>query len=206
VNIVVNQLVIERVQQASVYPQPVLDASTPLSSDALDLAVPRVGYLIYRVERQLRTRLDEVMAANGVTTPQYIALSILRDRDGLSNAQLARWTYVTPQAMSLVLSALERRRLVRRRQDPRHRRVLRTSVTTRGLHVLHECDRAMDVIEADMLQGLDPATVQTLRAGLSSCAHSLQASRPLPQAPARRGARSVKLHPAAVAQSIQPKP
>ena len=196
-NIVVNQLGIERGAGVGVPSALVLDASTPRHSDALDLAVPRVGYLIYRAERQLRTRLDEAMAANGVTTPQYIALSILRDRDGLSNAQLARWTYVTPQAMSLVLSALERHRLVRRRQDPRHRRVLRTSVTTRGLRILHECDRAMDVIEADMLQGLDPATVQTLRAGLSSCAHSLQASRPLPQAPARRRARSVKLHPAA---------
>jgi DNA-binding MarR family transcriptional regulator len=202
VNIVVNQLVIERETDLGVPSAPVLDASTPLQTDAP--AAPRVGYLIYRVERQLRTRLDEAVAANGVTTPQYIALSILRERDGLSNAQLARWTYVTPQAMSLVLSALERRRLVRRRQDPRHRRVLRTSVTTRGLRVLHECDRAMDVIEADMLSGLDPATVQTVRAGLSSCAHSLQASRPLPQPPPRRGARASQLRPAPVGEVQRP--
>jgi DNA-binding MarR family transcriptional regulator len=170
--------------------------SAPTVSDALDPVAPRVGYLIYRVERQLRTRLDEAMAANGVTTPQYIALSILRERDGLSNAQLARWTYVTPQAMSLVLSALERRRLVRRRQDPRHRRIRRTSVTARGLRILHECDRAMDVIEADMLRGLDPTTVETIRVALSACAHSLQASRPLPEPVPRPGARSVKMHPA----------
>jgi DNA-binding MarR family transcriptional regulator len=163
----------------------VLDAIAPPSSDVLEPVAPRVGYLIYRVERSLRTRLDEAMAANGVTTPQYIALSILRERDGLSNAQLARWTYVTPQAMSLVLSALERRRLVRRRQDPRHRRVRRTSLTARGLRVLHDCDRAMDVIETDMLRGLDPATVETIRVALSSCAHSLQASRPLPEPPPR---------------------
>jgi DNA-binding MarR family transcriptional regulator len=159
----------------------VLDATTPLESDALAPPAPRVGYLVYRVERHLRTRLDEAMAANGVTTPQYIALSILRERNGLSNAQLARWTYVTPQAMSLVLAALERRRLVRRRQDPRHGRVLRISLTAQGLRILDDCDRAMNVIEADMLQGLDSPTVEALRAGLSSCAHSLQASRPLPE-------------------------
>jgi DNA-binding MarR family transcriptional regulator len=166
----------------------VLDGITPLQSDVPAHPAPRVGYLIYRVERHLRTRLDEAMAANGVTTPQYVALSILRERNGLSNAQLARWTYVTPQAMSLVLAALERRRLVRRRQDPHHRRVLRISLTARGLRILDECDRAMNVIEADMLQGLDSATVEALRAGLSSCAHSLQASRPLPEPPSRRGA------------------
>ena len=179
------------------YAQLVSGAIAPPLSDALDPVAPRVGYLIYRVERQLRTRLDEAMTANGVTTPQYIALSILRERDGLSNAQLARWTYVTPQAMSLVLAALERRHLVRRRQDPRHRRVLRTSLTARGLRILHECDRSMDIIEADMLRGLDPATVETIRVALSSCAHSLQASRPLPEPPPRTRARSVKLHPAA---------
>ena len=35
------------------------------------------------------------------------ALSILRDRPGLSNAQLARRSYVTPQSMNEVLAALE---------------------------------------------------------------------------------------------------
>lgn len=173
-----------------------LDAVTPTQTDTLDPPAPRVGYLIYRVERHLRTRLDEALAAHGLTTPQYVALSILRDRDGLSNAQLARWTYVTPQAMSLVLAALERHRLVRRRQDPHHGRVLRISLTARGLHVLRECDRAMDVIEADMLRDIDPATVETVRAGLSSCAHSLQASRPLPEPPSRRDAATGQMRPA----------
>src|SRR5438270_8513184 len=94
---------------------------------------PRVGYLIYRVERRLRARLDEAVNAHGVTTTEYVALSILRDRDGLSSAQLARWAFVTPQAMNLVVAALERRKLVRRRADPDRRRVLRISVTRAGL-------------------------------------------------------------------------
>ena len=142
--------------------------------------VPRVGYLIYRVERRLRARLDAAVAAQGVTTTEYVALSVLRERDGLSSAELARWAFVTPQAMNLVISALERRRLVRRRPDPRHRRVLRSSVTNQGLKILERCDYSMDIIEADMLQGLDPDTLASVRAALWSCAHSLEATRPLP--------------------------
>jgi DNA-binding MarR family transcriptional regulator len=176
---------------------------TPLQAEALGPAAPRVGYLIYRVERQLRTRLDEAVGTHGLTTPAYVALSILRERDGLSNAQLARWAFVTPQAMSLVILALERRRLVRRRPDPHHRRVMRTSVTARGLRILDDCDRAMDVIETDMLQGLDPATIEPLRVALSSCAHSLQGSRPLPEPPARPGASASKL-PAEAAETRPP--
>jgi DNA-binding MarR family transcriptional regulator len=153
-------------------------APTPASSPPS--ATPRVAYLIYRVERRLRARLDEVVSAHGVTTTEYVTLSVLRDRDGLSSAQLARWAFVTPQAMNLVIAALERRGLVRRRVDPNHRRVRRASVTRRGLNVLERCDRSMDVIEADMLQDLDPGTVDTIRAALWSCAHSLEATRPLP--------------------------
>jgi DNA-binding MarR family transcriptional regulator len=153
-------------------------AANPLSSPG---TVPRIGYLIYRVERRLRVRLDEAVSSHGVTTTEYVTLSVLRDRDGLSCAQLARWAFVTPQAMNLVISALERRLLVRRRPDPNHGRVLRASVTPKGLKVLDRCDHDMDAIEQDMLDRLAPDTVETIREALRSCAHSLEATRPLPR-------------------------
>jgi DNA-binding MarR family transcriptional regulator len=151
----------------------------PISPPAV--AVPRIGYLIYRVERRLRVRLDEAVASHGVTTTEYVTLSVLRERDGLSCAQLARWAFVTPQAMNLVISALERRGLIRRRPDPNHGRVLRASVTAKGLKVLERCDRAMDAIEDDMLDGLDSDVLDTVRGALRSCARSLEVTRPLPR-------------------------
>lgn len=134
--------------------------------------------MIYRVERRLRVRLDEAVNAHGVTTTEYVTLSVLGERDGLSCAQLARWAFVTPQAMNRVVKALERRDLVRRRPDPRHRRVLRASVTATGLTVLEDCDRSMGRIEATMLDGLTPETLGTVRSALSSCARSLDATTP----------------------------
>ena len=141
---------------------------------------PRVGYLIYRAERRLRSRLDDAVRTHSITTTEYVTLSVLRARDGLSCAQLARWSFVTPQSMNLVISALERRGLVVRRPDPDHRRVLRASVTDAGLRVLDSCDRAMDEIESDMLDGLPANAVSTLRTALASCARSLEATRRLP--------------------------
>jgi DNA-binding MarR family transcriptional regulator len=143
--------------------------------------VPRVGYLVYRVERRLRARLDAELRLHGVSTPEYVTLSLLRERDGLSCAQLARWALVTPQAMNLVIAALERRKLVRRRPDPKHRRVLRASVTAKGLDVLLRCDRSVDRIEADMLGGLPAETVEVVRDALGSFAHSLHATNPSPR-------------------------
>lgn len=156
-------------------------ASVQQLGTAEEKTVPRVGYLVYRVERRLRARLDEELRLLGVSTPEYVTLSLLRERDGLSCAQLARWALVTPQAMNLVISALERRKLIRRRPDPRHRRVLRASVTPKGLDMLARCDRSVDRIEADMLGDLPPETVEVLRRALGSCAHSLQATNPSPR-------------------------
>ena len=83
--------------------------------------------------------------------------------------------------MNLVIAALERRKLVRRRPDPKHRRVLRASVTAKGLETLACCDRAVDRIEADMLGDLSPETVDVVRDALGAFAHSLRVTNPSPR-------------------------
>jgi DNA-binding MarR family transcriptional regulator len=142
---------------------------------------PRVGYLVYRLERRLRARLDVVMRAHGLTTTEYVTLSVLRSHEGMSSAQLARWAFVSPQAMNVVINALHKRRLIRRRRDPQHARVLRISVTAKGLEVLERCDHSMDIIEADMLSQLSAEAVETLKVLLADCARSLEANRPGPR-------------------------
>jgi DNA-binding MarR family transcriptional regulator len=155
-------------------PHAVTEKPTP----AVAAPPSRVSYLVYRLERRLRSRLDHAVRAHGLSTTEYVTLSVLQRHDGMSCAQLARWAFVTPQAMNVVISALEKRRLVRRRPDVQRRRVLRASVTAKGLEVLDACERAMDVIEGDMLGALEPETVELLRTTLAACAHSLEASRP----------------------------
>ena len=73
---------------------------------------------------------------------------------------------------------LEQRRLVRRRRDPSHGRVLRASVTAKGVEALDRCDRSMDTIEHDMLRDLSPEAADVLGQALASCAHALEATRP----------------------------
>jgi len=161
--------------------QAVTRAATAELASAEAKSVPRVGYLVYRVERRVRSRLDEELRQHGISTPEYVSLSLLRERDGLSCAQLARWTMVTPQAMNLVISSLERRKLIRRRPDPRHRRVLRASVTAKGLATLGRCEEAMDRIEADMLGDTPSDVIEVVRSALGSFAHSLEAANPPPR-------------------------
>ena len=85
---------------------------------------PRIGYVVGRLDRAIRREIGALVAPFGLTVPKYTALSILRDRPGLSNAQLARRSYVTPQSMNEVLRALEGDDLIVRSPAAHHGRVV----------------------------------------------------------------------------------
>ncbi|GAA1858364.1 hypothetical protein GCM10009736_26720 [Actinomadura bangladeshensis] len=150
------------------------DRRTPPPARPAGAPQPRVSYLVFRLERRIRARLDDALARHGVTTTEYMALSELHLRDGPSSAELARIAFVTPQAMNLVIRDLERRGLIRRDPHPDGGRVLRARVTGRGLDVLRRCDRALDDIEAIMFAEIDAVDRKSLAENLLRCAHALR--------------------------------
>ncbi len=107
--------------------------------------------------------------------PKYTALSILRDRPGLSNAQLARRCYVTPQSMNEVLIALEADGLIVRAPAANHGRVVEVTLSPRGQEVLAACDRAVTHMENAMLADLDDAARKQLLDALVGCVYRLGA-------------------------------
>jgi DNA-binding MarR family transcriptional regulator len=136
---------------------------------------PTISYVMGRLDLALRRNLSEGLAAVGVTLPQYTALSVLRDRGALSNAQLARRVLITPQSTIKVIAALEAKGLITRVPDPDHGRILRTLLTPNGQDVLDACDRVAAQVEGKMLEELSPEERETLHAGLKSCVRSLGA-------------------------------
>jgi DNA-binding MarR family transcriptional regulator len=135
---------------------------------------PRVSYVIGRLDRALRRRLTDAVRPAGLTLPAYTALSVLRAQDGLSNAQLARRSLVTPQSMSEVLTLLVDKGYVRRRAEPGHGRVIRNELTRAGSRALDRCDRAVDDVEQEMLADLDADEVTSLREVLIRCGRVLE--------------------------------
>ena len=152
-------------------------ARAPTRGDhaSLDQVEARLSYVIGRLDRVLRKRLNTALRPYGLTVPEYTALSVLRARDGLSNAQLARRSLITPQSMSEVLVGLVERGLVRRRADPAHGRAIRTELTKVGRAVLATCDKAVDEIEREMLADMAPGDREQLLASLTSCVRTLGA-------------------------------
>ena len=139
---------------------------------------PRLSYVIARLERALRAAINDRVRPHGLTTLQYTTLSVLGARGELSNAQLARRSYMTPQAMSEVIEALESKGLIRRDPHPNHRRIYPAALTAKGRRVLGECDRAVDELEEQVLRDLSPAERAGLAEGLMTAVRSLHAGFP----------------------------
>ncbi len=134
---------------------------------------PRLSYVVGRLDRALREQLDGRLAPFGMSLPQYTAMSVLRGNAGLSNAQLARRSYVTPQTMIEVTKALERAGYVHRRQSPTHGRVLETHLTARGITQLALCDAMVDQLEDEMLAEVPAEHRALLVEHVQSCVRAL---------------------------------
>jgi DNA-binding MarR family transcriptional regulator len=130
-------------------------------------------YLVGRMDRVVRRAIDDVVKAHGLSVNQYTTLSVLDHRSGLSNAQLARRSLVSPQSANEVLLTLEQRGLVRRRAHPDHGRILQTRLTAKGRRTLAACDVDVREVEAAMVKALDAKQQTALRHGLLSCIHSM---------------------------------
>ena len=144
-------------------------------SDPALAVTPRIGYVVGRLDRAIRREIGALVAPFGLTVPKYTALSILRDRPGLSNAQLARRCYVTPQSMNEVLIALEADGLIVRSPAANHGRVVEVTLSERGQEVLAACDRAVTHMENAMLADLDDDGRKQLLDALVGCVYRLGA-------------------------------
>ncbi|MCV7173407.1 MarR family transcriptional regulator [Mycobacterium manitobense] len=78
------------------------------------------------------TSVNDAVSEHGVSTAQIGVLRQLSDEPGLSGAELARRLLISPQGVQLALTALEKRGLVQRKQDPQHGRILQAFLTDQG--------------------------------------------------------------------------
>jgi DNA-binding MarR family transcriptional regulator len=123
----------------------------------------RTIYLLSRLNHAIHHRVDEMLREYGITAVQFTVLSLLRLREQLSSAEIARRFSVTPQSMNEVIFALEGKHLIARSEDPGNRRVLRVVLTAAGHRMLEGCDARIDDLEARLFVRLNLGQLAQLR-------------------------------------------
>jgi DNA-binding MarR family transcriptional regulator len=120
-----------------------------------------------------------------VTAPQFATLALLQATPGLSNADLARESLITPQTMNVILGRLEAAGLVVRRPHPGHGRILLAGLTPAGRAVLDRCVHRAEAVETCLLGALDATERPVLLDALTRVGDALAGlcERPRPTPP-----------------------
>jgi DNA-binding MarR family transcriptional regulator len=148
--------------------------SSPEANPKMNDPYATIGFALKLAQQALRTRLDSGLREVGLTTPQYAALTFLKDEAGASNAVLARRAFVTPQTMQAILVALERAGFISRTAHPEHGRVQKTELTAKGRDVLEAASGIVADAEARLRDASAPLDSQAVTAMLLRLAEALR--------------------------------
>src|SRR3954465_12128686 len=91
-----------------------------------------MGFALKRLQQTLRSRMDAALAEYGLSSPQYAVLAMLAEHPGISNAELARRSFVAPPTMLRILDGLSQSGLITRAALSPEQRARRTILTNSG--------------------------------------------------------------------------
>jgi DNA-binding MarR family transcriptional regulator len=111
--------------------------------------------LLTRLAKQVYRRSSEELL--GMHLRLLMALSYVRDHDGVPQQELAEALCMDANNVVLLLNELEEAGYVTRRRDPEDRRRHLVELTLEGRRALASAERAQAGIEDDVLRGLQPA-------------------------------------------------
>ena len=134
----------------------------------------QIGYLIKRVQQELRSRMDVELQQVNLTTAQYAALNALEETPNLSNAALARACFITPQTMIEIVQGLQALGYIVRQSHPEHGRIIQTKLTTLGSEQVASAHKIVAKIEAKMILGLTSSEQKMLANYLEKCRINLE--------------------------------
>jgi len=147
-----------------------------------ELVTPdRLTYLVKQLQEALRMRLAEITAHFDLTPKQYTALGVLAEYPGMSAADLARVSFVTPQAAHEMVTILERKGFLTRAVDARNRRCVEVALTRAGARALAKCNEHVAKLEAEVFHDVSDAEQARFRRMLQACVRAASAPTRVPQ-------------------------
>jgi DNA-binding MarR family transcriptional regulator len=129
-----------------------------------------LGYLLRQASLAWRARMEHALAEFEVTPPQFAALTMIGAYPGLSSADLARLSLLTPATIAVIVANLKRAGLAATRPHPVHGRILQLELTDKGKALLARCKRRVYALEAELTDGLTPAEDKAVRRWLARVA------------------------------------
>ncbi len=132
-----------------------------------------LGYLLRQAQAAVRGAMERALADLDVTVPQFVVLTMIAAYPGVSGADLARLTFLTPQTINVIVRNLERDEAIEKSAHATHGRILQLTATAKGLALLKRCRTRVAEIEAEMAGLLGRDEERIVRRWLSNVAEKL---------------------------------
>ncbi|MCP3399712.1 MarR family winged helix-turn-helix transcriptional regulator [Bradyrhizobium sp. CCGB20] len=133
-----------------------------------------LGYLLRQAHAAVRLTMERTLADLGVTSPQFAVLTMLNAYPGLSGADVARLTFLTPQTVGVIIRNLERDGAIVMTPHPVHGRIQQWALTPRGATLLKACRERVIALEKRLAASLDAKAETAIRRWLAGIAADLQ--------------------------------
>ncbi|KUM28851.1 MarR family transcriptional regulator [Mesorhizobium loti] len=122
-----------------------------------------LGYLLRQAAGAYRLRVERTLDDFGVTQAQFATLTMLSAYPGISNADLARLTVLTPQTVSVIVGNLEKAGSLVRKPHAVHGRIQHLDLTDSGQALLKKCRERVQKLEGDLTARLSPDEERAVR-------------------------------------------
>lgn len=129
----------------------------------------RLGYLLRLAFQALRGAIDQAARQHGLTAPQYATMNVLLKEPGLTGAQIARQSHLSPQTVNEIVVKLEASGLAKRKPHKRDKRILCGYLTPTGEQLFNQVDAEVRRIEDQVLEVMRPEDRESLARGLVLC-------------------------------------
>lgn len=122
-----------------------------------------VGYLLRQAANAYQTHLARVLDDLDVTPPQFSVMTMVAAYPGLSNADIARLTFLTPQTVSVIIGNLVKAGVVSRRPHEIHGRIQHLDLTDKGQTLLQAARKRVHAVEKDLVKGVNSTDQEMLK-------------------------------------------
>jgi DNA-binding MarR family transcriptional regulator len=140
--------------------------------------------LMIKLGRITMHRFTEALEPFGIRPRHVAALIELRDRGELTQQSLCGQLHLDPTNLVAILNDLEDQGYATRRRDPEDRRRHIVEISKKGVAAIEKVSAVMDGVEADLLEGFEPAEREQFESLLTSMWERSGGDEALSQVPA----------------------
>lgn len=136
-----------------------------------------LGYLVRQAYAAVRAAMEKALADLDLTPPQFAVLTMIVAYPGVSGADLARLTFLTPQTINVIVRNLVRAGLVEKTAHAVHGRILRLGATPKGEVLLKRCRLRVQEVEGRIASLLGREEEKVVRRWLAAVGEKLTEER-----------------------------